>query len=81
MRMRYGQLRTLRVRYGPITDRTNRYGRVIRSIRKIRICVCDLGLDYNAIITLQDFTLLNYLNFVDIFRYSTHPGIAATEEN
>ena len=28
------------MRYGPLTDRTEGYGRAIRSIRRIRICVC-----------------------------------------
>lgn len=34
----------LRMRYGHITDRTNRYGRAICSICRIRIFVCDWGL-------------------------------------
>ena len=32
------------MRYGHITDRTNRYRWAIRSIHRIRICVCDWSL-------------------------------------
>ncbi len=41
--MRYGEFRTPDA-IQTITDRTDRYGRTIRSIRRIRICVSDLGI-------------------------------------
>ena len=39
-------VRTLPMPYGPIMGRTDRYGRAIRNICRIRkcVCVCDWGL-------------------------------------
>lgn len=44
LKIRYGQLRTLRFGLRTITQTTNRYVLAIFSKRRVRKCVCDLGI-------------------------------------